>query len=224
MRRPVALALAILLFAPGVTHAQRYTTPDGRLRVALAKQPFSPTGISAGPNTMANGGIQQILEGMGVMVRIDEAALTPERGHRVWRVETVGNGAGSFRRYRGEERARWIFHCWPAGDVPFNAGTRRRSATFRTRAEARSKSACCGSMRILISTLLRPRAAVHWAACRWRLQPVARLSGCAWMRTSTHLFRTAMLSWPASASPIRSSSNCLINHPSSSSALTTCGT
>jgi arginase len=78
MRRPIGLALAIFLLAPVVTHAQRYTASDGRLRVALSKQPFSPTGISAGPNTMANGGIQQILEEMGATIRVEEAALTPE--------------------------------------------------------------------------------------------------------------------------------------------------
>src|SRR5688572_2423480 len=135
MRRPVVLALAIFLIASGVTHAQRYSTSDGRLRIALAKQPFSPTGISSGPNTMANGGIQQILAGMNVTLRIDEAALTASEPHGVWRVETVGDGARSFRRYRDEERARWIFHCWPARDLPVNAWTRRGSTALRTQAE-----------------------------------------------------------------------------------------
>ena len=54
MRRLIAFASGIILIAYGVTHAQRYTTSDGRLRVALAKQPFSPTGASSGPNTMAD--------------------------------------------------------------------------------------------------------------------------------------------------------------------------
>lgn len=78
MRRLIVPVLLILLLASGVTHAQRYTGSDGRLRVALAKQPFSPTGTSPGPNTMANGGIQQILEKMGAVVRMEEAALTKE--------------------------------------------------------------------------------------------------------------------------------------------------
>lgn len=46
------------------------------LRVALAKQPFSPTGTSVGPNTMADGGIQELLAKMGATVRIDESSLT----------------------------------------------------------------------------------------------------------------------------------------------------
>ena len=96
MRRPIGLALAILLIASGVTHAQRYTTSDGRLRVALAKQPFSPTGISNGPNTMANGGIQKILEEMGVTLRIDEAALTPDEATEYGGWKRLGMALGHF--------------------------------------------------------------------------------------------------------------------------------
>jgi len=96
MRRLIGLALAIFLIAPGVARAQRYTTSDGRLRVALAKQPFSPTGISAGPNTMANGGIQQILEGMGVMLRTDEAALTADENTEYGGWKRLGMALGHF--------------------------------------------------------------------------------------------------------------------------------
>jgi arginase len=46
------------------------------VRVALAKQPFSPTGTSVGPNTMASGGIQDSLARMGATVRVDESKLT----------------------------------------------------------------------------------------------------------------------------------------------------
>jgi arginase len=77
------LCLALLLL-PTVVSAQRYTGADGRVRVALAKQPFSPNGQSVGPTTMANGGIQQMLAGLGATIRIDEAKLTldeePEYG------------------------------------------------------------------------------------------------------------------------------------------------
>lgn len=96
MRRLIALVLAILLIATGVTRAQRYTGSDGRLRVALVKQPFSPTGISSGPNTMANGGIQQILEGMGATVRIDEAALTTDEATEYGAWKRLGMALGHF--------------------------------------------------------------------------------------------------------------------------------
>lgn len=96
MRRTIALALTIFLLASIGTHAQRYTGADGRLRVALSKQPFSPTGTSSGPNTMANGGIQQILEGIGVTVRIEEAALTPNEATEYGAWKRLGIALGHF--------------------------------------------------------------------------------------------------------------------------------
>lgn len=77
MRQATIVTIAMLLCAAQILHAQKYTAPDGKLRVALVKQPFSPTGISVGPNTMANGGIQQMLAGMNTNVRVEEVALTP---------------------------------------------------------------------------------------------------------------------------------------------------
>jgi arginase len=76
MRQSISLALLIFLFA-ALAPAQKYTAPDVKLRIALIKQPFSPTGTSVGPNTMANGGIQQILAGMNTNVRVEEVGLTP---------------------------------------------------------------------------------------------------------------------------------------------------
>ena len=76
MRQLISLGLLIFLLAP-LAPAQKYSGADGKLRVALVKQPFSPTGTSVGPNTMANGGIQQILAGMNTVVRVEEVALTP---------------------------------------------------------------------------------------------------------------------------------------------------
>jgi arginase len=101
MRRLISSALLMilliaLLIAPALVHAQRYTGADGRLRVALARQPFSPTGISAGPNTMANGGIQQILAGMGAVVRVDEAGLTPAEATEYGGWKKLGMALGHF--------------------------------------------------------------------------------------------------------------------------------
>jgi len=74
-RRLIAIALVIApLFSAS---AQKYSQPDGKLRVALVKQPYSPTGTSVGPNTMANGGIQQILADMNTVVLNEEVGLTP---------------------------------------------------------------------------------------------------------------------------------------------------
>jgi hypothetical protein len=68
--------LGFALFAPAHVAAQKYTGADGRLRIAFAQQPFSPNGTSRGPQTMASGGIRGVLEGMGAVVRVEEAALT----------------------------------------------------------------------------------------------------------------------------------------------------
>ncbi len=79
MKQLAVLFLATTLLWPVAVQAQKYTAPDGKLRVALAKQPFSPNGTSRGPTTMAEGGIQDILTGMGAVVRVEESGPTPEQ-------------------------------------------------------------------------------------------------------------------------------------------------
>ena len=90
----ITLLLALLVLAP--VNAQRYTGPDGRLRVALVKQPFSPTGISVGPNTMANGGIQQTLKEMNAVVRVEEAILTADEALEYGGWKKLGMALGHF--------------------------------------------------------------------------------------------------------------------------------
>lgn len=92
----LAIMLSVMLMAAALVQGQRYTGADGRLRVALAKQPFSPNGISTGPNTMANGGIQQILAGIGTVVRIEEAALTTEEATEYGGWKRLGMALGHF--------------------------------------------------------------------------------------------------------------------------------
>ena len=75
MRTLISSIFFTLVLCP-VNYSQKYTAPDGKLRIALVKQPYSPTGTSVGPNTMANGGIQKILAGMNTDVRVEEVALT----------------------------------------------------------------------------------------------------------------------------------------------------
>ncbi len=75
---PFLVSALVMVASPSIAASQqKYTGSDGRLRVALARQPFSPTGISQGPNTMTNGGIQKILTDMGATIRTADAALTP---------------------------------------------------------------------------------------------------------------------------------------------------
>ncbi len=96
MQKLIAPALAALLLAPLLLHAQRYTGSDGRLRVSLVKQPLSPTGTSAGPNTMANGGIQPLLANLGAVVRVEEAALTPDENTEYGGWKRLGLALGHF--------------------------------------------------------------------------------------------------------------------------------
>ena len=43
MPKSFAILFVGTLLCPEPAHAQRYTAPDGRLRIALVKQPFAPT-------------------------------------------------------------------------------------------------------------------------------------------------------------------------------------
>ncbi len=96
MRRLIAPSLVILLLSPSLMRAQRYSGSDGRLRVALAKQPFSPNGTSQGPSTMANGGIQKVLAEMGAVVRVEEAALTSDEATEYGGWKKLGMALGHF--------------------------------------------------------------------------------------------------------------------------------
>ena len=96
MKKFALLFLATTLGWPVAVQAQKYTAPDGKLRVALAKQPFSPNGTSRGPTTMAEGGIQDILTGMGAVVRVDESGLTPEQDTEYGGWKRLGMALGDY--------------------------------------------------------------------------------------------------------------------------------
>jgi arginase len=101
-------SVRILLADPAAAQ-KKYTGPDGRLRVALARQPFSPNGVSVGPTTMANGGIQRILAGMGATVRIAEAVLNAEENEEYGGWKRLGMALGHFADIVGaNEREGWF--------------------------------------------------------------------------------------------------------------------
>jgi len=96
MKRPAWTILAFAL-ALAVPSAQaKYKGSDGKLRVALAKQPLSPTGPSKGPTTMAEGGIQKILADLGATVRVDEATLTADEDTEYGGWKKLGMSLGHF--------------------------------------------------------------------------------------------------------------------------------
>ena len=88
--------LLLLAVAALPAHAQRYAGADGKLRVVLAQQPFSPNGKSNGPGRMANGGIQQYLATQGAHVRIEEAGLTAEEDKEYGGWKRLGMALGHF--------------------------------------------------------------------------------------------------------------------------------
>jgi arginase len=94
MRRSIAVLL-LFCVAPFV-NAQKYTAPDGKVRVALIKQPFSPTGTSIGPNTMATGGIQQILKDIDAITRVEEVKLTAGESTEYGNWKKLGMALGHF--------------------------------------------------------------------------------------------------------------------------------
>lgn len=96
MAKPFALFVVGTLLCAQPAQAQRYTAPDGRLRIALVKQPFSPTGLSTGPTTMAEGGIQQILQGLGATTRVETIGLTAEENTEYGGWKRLGMALGHF--------------------------------------------------------------------------------------------------------------------------------
>jgi arginase len=91
-----AVLVAACLAAAPAAQGRKYVGTDGRVRVALAKQPLSPNGPSKGPQTMADGGIQKILADLGVSVRVDAAALTPDEDSEYGGWKRLGMSLGHF--------------------------------------------------------------------------------------------------------------------------------
>ena len=82
--------------------------PQG-LRIALVKQPFSPTGLSQGPTTMAEGGIQQLLAGLGAAVRVQSIDLTAEENAEYGGWKRLGMALGHFAdTVAANERQGWF--------------------------------------------------------------------------------------------------------------------
>lgn len=94
MRWTMAFLAAVASTTAGAQ--ARYTTADGRIRVALAEQPYSPTGTSRGPATMASGGIRDTLARLRAVVRSAEAALTPDESTEYGGWKKLGMALGHF--------------------------------------------------------------------------------------------------------------------------------
>jgi arginase len=103
-------ALILLPFLAGVADAQtRYVGADGRLRISLAQQPFSPNGTSRGPNTMASGGIRDTLARLNAVVRSAEAALSTEESTEYGGWKRLGMALGHFADIISRNEAEGFF-------------------------------------------------------------------------------------------------------------------
>ena len=92
----VAAVLSLALASQQTVQPARYLDSDGRVRIALAKQPFSPTGLSRGPTTMADGGIRKVLTDLGATIRVQEAGLTPEEDKEYGGWKRLGMALGHY--------------------------------------------------------------------------------------------------------------------------------
>src|SRR5687768_1035056 len=103
-------ALILLPFLAGVAEAQtRYVGADGRLRVSLAQQPFSPNGTSRGPNTMASGGIRDTLARLNAVVRSAEASLSTQEATEYGGWKRLGMALGHFADIISQNEAEGFF-------------------------------------------------------------------------------------------------------------------
>ena len=93
---PIVVLLALALAARPAGQTKSYVGGDGKLRVALSKQPLSPNGPSKGPTTMAEGGIQKILADLGATVRVEEAQLTADEQKEYGGWKKLGMSLGHF--------------------------------------------------------------------------------------------------------------------------------
>ncbi|HXV63109.1 MAG TPA: arginase family protein [Vicinamibacteria bacterium] len=96
MKKSPALFLTAILFAPSMASPNKYVGPDGKLRIALSKQPFAPNRQSEGPDTMAGGGLVEKLEAMGAVVRVSKAALTEEEDTEYGGWKRLGMALGHY--------------------------------------------------------------------------------------------------------------------------------
>jgi arginase len=95
---------------------------QGGLRIALLRQPFVPNGTSAGPATMANGGIQPALEKLGATVRVVEIGLTPEEETEYGGWKRLGFALGHLGQAVAKNEREGYFNVGLLGTCPSMPG------------------------------------------------------------------------------------------------------
>jgi arginase len=117
-----AITLVLIATAGVPSQSQRDADANGRLRVALVKQPFVPNGTSAGPTTMANGGIKAMLEQLGASVRVSEIALTADEDQEYGGWKRLGFALGHLGREVAKNEREGYFTVGLLGTCPSMPG------------------------------------------------------------------------------------------------------
>ena len=123
--RGLLLALTLVAWVAAthpVAAQSKYHGADGRVRVALSRQPLSPNGPSKGPATMAEGGIQGILTEMGATVRVEEARLTREEETEYGGWKRLGMSLGHFADIVSKNERDGYLDRGTAGHMSVDAG------------------------------------------------------------------------------------------------------
>jgi 3-mercaptopyruvate sulfurtransferase SseA/arginase family enzyme len=100
----------------------QFTDASGHLRIALVEQPFVPNGTSTGPATMAKGGIQQALAGLGATIRVNEVKLTPEQEPEYGGWKRLGFALGHLARVVATNAREGYFNVGLLGTCPSMPG------------------------------------------------------------------------------------------------------
>jgi thiosulfate/3-mercaptopyruvate sulfurtransferase len=100
----------------------QFADASGHLRIALVEQPFVPNGTSTGPATMAKGGIQQALAGLGATIRVNEVKLTPEQEPEYGGWKRLGFALGHLGRIVATNAREGYFNVGLLGTCPSMPG------------------------------------------------------------------------------------------------------
>src|SRR5262245_1914727 len=114
--------LGVAVACAAASPRAQFTDAAGHLRIALVKQPFVPNGTSTGPTTMAEGGIQQALAGLGATIRVSDVKLTSEQEPEYGAWKRLGFALGHLGRIVAANAREGYFNVGLLGTCPSMPG------------------------------------------------------------------------------------------------------
>ena len=122
MRQVVLLVVLIAAVAAMTTVSGQPAAQTAALKIALVKQPFIPNGTSVGPTTMAEGGIQAELKGIGADVRVGQVSLTAQQEPEYGGWKRLGFALGHLSRMVAANARDGYFNVGLLGTCPSMPG------------------------------------------------------------------------------------------------------